>query len=76
MLREEGSNKTLCAPAPKDPTETEPELCLSTSCKGTGQQGPAPGARPLGGVHLDMEEGLLEEVTINPSTEPPELTQD
>ena len=25
-------------PGPRDPTETEPELCLSVSCGGTGQQ--------------------------------------
>ena len=25
----EGSNKTLCIPGPRDPTETEPDLCLS-----------------------------------------------
>ena len=25
----EGSNKTLCAPGPRDPTETEPDLPLS-----------------------------------------------
>ena len=27
----EGSNKTLCAPGPRDPTETEPDLPLSVS---------------------------------------------
>ena len=27
----EGSNKTLCAPGPRDPTETEPDLPLSIS---------------------------------------------
>ena len=25
----EGSNKTLCTPGSRDPTETEPDLCLS-----------------------------------------------
>ena len=25
----EGSNKTSCTPGPRDPTETEPDLCLS-----------------------------------------------
>ena len=25
----EGSNKTLYTPRPRDPTETEPDLCLS-----------------------------------------------
>ena len=38
-----GLKKTLCAPEPRDPTETEPELCLSVSCAGTGQQWPAAG---------------------------------
>ena len=28
---------TLCAPGPRDPTEPETELCLSTSFGGTGQ---------------------------------------
>ena len=49
---------------------------MSVSCKGTGQQGAAPWAGALGGVDLDMVEVLLEEVTINPTIEPPELTQD
>ena len=56
------------------PTETEPELCLSVSCGGTGQQWPAAGA--LGAAHLGMAEALLEEVAIDPTIEPPELTQD
>ena len=32
MLR--GLKQTLCAKGPRDPTETEPELCLSVSCGG------------------------------------------
>ena len=36
--------QTLCAPGPRDSTETEPELCLSVSCGGTGQQWPVAGA--------------------------------
>jgi len=40
----EGSNKTLCTPGPRDPTETEPELYLSVSCGGMGQQWPTAGA--------------------------------
>ena len=35
---------TLRTPRPRDPTETEPELCLSVSCGGTGQQWTAAGA--------------------------------
>ena len=44
----------LCAPGPRDPTETEPELCLSVSCKGMGQQWPVAGAGALGAADLDM----------------------
>ena len=43
----EGSDKTLYAPEPRDPTETEPDLPLSVSCRGTGQQWPAMGTGPL-----------------------------
>ena len=34
----DGSNKTLCAQGHRDPTETEPDLPLSVSYGGTGQQ--------------------------------------
>ena len=44
----EGLKQTLCAPGPRDSTETEPELCLSVSCGGMGQQWPASGAGALG----------------------------
>ena len=74
MLR--GLKQTLCAPGPRDPTETETELCLSVSCGGTGQQWTAAGAGALGAADLGVAEALLEEVTINPTIEPPELTQD
>ena len=50
------------------------ELCLSVSCGGMGQQWIAAGS--LGAADLGMAEALLEEVTINPTIEPPELTQD
>ena len=58
------------------PTETETELCLSVSCGGTGQQWPATGAGALGAADLGMALALSEEVAINPTTEPPGLTQD
>ena len=74
MLR--GLKQTLCTPGPRDPTETETELCLSVSCGGTGQQWTAAGAGALGAADLGMAEALLEEVAINPTKEPPELTQD
>ena len=48
----EGSQKTLCTPG--DPTETEPELCLSVSCGGIGQQWPAAEAGALGAADLGM----------------------
>ena len=50
----EGTNKTFCTPGPRDPTETVPELCLSVSCGGMGQQWPASGAGALGAADLCM----------------------
>ena len=68
----------MYAPGPRDPAESEaePELCLSVSCGGLGQQGPATGTGALGAADLGMAEALLEEVTVNPTIEPPGLTQD
>ena len=71
-----GLKQTLCTPGPRDPTETEPELCLSVSCGGVGQQRPATGAADPGAADLGMAYSLLEKVAINPTIEPPELTQD
>ena len=68
--------QTLCTPGPRDLTETEPELCLSVSCRDTGQQWPATGAWALGAAGLGMALAFLEEVTVNPTIELPELTQD
>ena len=73
MLR--GLKQTLCAPRPRHPTETKTELCLSVSCKGMGQQWTSAGAGALSAADLDMAQALLEEVTINPTIELPELTQ-
>ena len=66
----------MCTLGPRDPTETEPELCLSVSCGGMGLQWTAAGAGALGAVDLDMAKALLEDVAINPTIEPPEHTQD
>ena len=52
MLR--GLKQTLCVPEPRDPTETEPELCSSISCGGKGQPWTAAGAGALGAVDLGM----------------------
>ena len=49
-----GTNKTLCAPGPRNSTEIEPELCLSVSCGGPGQQWPAAGAGALGVADLGV----------------------
>ena len=68
--------QTLCTPGPRDPTETEPEFCLSVSCRGTGQQWTAAGAGALGEADLGIAYALLEEVAINPTMELPEHTQD
>ena len=71
-----GIKQNLCAPGRREPTETDPELWLSVSFGGTGQQWTAAGAGTLDTVDLHMILALLEEVTMNPTTEPPELTQD
>ena len=39
---------------PRDPTETETELCLSVSCGGLGQQWTAAGTGALGAADLGM----------------------
>ena len=39
-----------------------------------GQQWPATGAGALGAAELGMAYALLEEATVNPIIEPPELT--
>ena len=49
-----GLKQTLCTPGPRDPTETVPELCLSVSCEGMGQQWTAAGAGALGVADLGM----------------------
>ena len=49
-----GIKQTLCAPGPRDLTETEPELRLSVSYGGTRQQWPAEGSGALGAVDLGM----------------------
>ena len=49
-----GLKQTLCAPGPTDLTETETELCLSVSCKGTGQQWPDTGVGALDAAELGM----------------------
>ena len=49
-----GLKQTLCAPGPRDPTETETELCLSVSCGRKGQQWAATGTGALGAADLGM----------------------
>ena len=49
----EGSNKH-CAHQDPHPTETETELCLSVSCRGTGQQWTVAGAGALGAAALGV----------------------
>ena len=52
MLR--GLKQTLCSPIPRDPTETETELCLGVPRGGRGQQWAAVRAGDLGVVDLGM----------------------
>ena len=44
----------LCAPEPRNTTETETELCFSVSCGGKGQQWTIAGAGALGDADLGM----------------------
>ena len=60
---------------PRDPRETETELCLSVSC-GLRVSSGLPGGRGSGCSTLGYGITLLEEVTINHTIEPPEVTQD
>ena len=50
MLR--GLKQNLCTPGPRNPTETETELCLSVSCG--GQQWTATGTGALGAADVGM----------------------
>ena len=52
MLR--GLKQSLCAPGPRDPTETETELCLSDSYGSMGQQWTAAGTGALDAADLGM----------------------
>ena len=52
MLR--GLKRILCARGPRDPTETETELCLSISSGDTGEQWTATVTGALGAADLDM----------------------
>ena len=45
---------SLVCTGPRDPTETEPELCLSVSCGGMGQQCTTAWAGALHAVDLGM----------------------
>ena len=71
----DGSN-IPCAQQDTETPQRPPELCLSVSCGGTRQQWTASGTGALGAIDLGMAQALLEEVTINPTIELPELTQD
>ena len=66
----EGSNQTLCAPGPRDPTETEPELCLSASCGDMDQQWPATGAGALGLADLGHRAWDISPIGKSPLTPP------
>ena len=70
----EGSNKTLCTPGPRDPTETEPDLTLSVWMSPAEVQVTCCRAGTLGAADLGLKQpvawALLEEVTIYPIIEP------
>ena len=46
--------QVFCVPGPRNPAETEPELCLNVSCEGVGQHWAAAGAGALGPIDLGM----------------------
>ena len=50
----EGTNRTLCTPGPRDHTETDPEQCLSVSCRCMCQEWLATGAEALDVAYLGM----------------------
>ena len=50
-----------CAPGPRDPTEAEPGLGLSVSCRGPCQQWPSAGAGALGAARYRTHTGLGEQ---------------
>ena len=62
----EGSNKPCVHQDPEATPETEPELCLSVSWGGTGQQWPDAGAGALGEADLGVTQAFLDEVAVNP----------
>ena len=70
----EGSNEPF---EHQDPETLQlSQNCLSVSCRDMGQQWPAAGTGALGAADLGMTYALLQEVAINPTIEPPELTQE
>ena len=71
----EGLNKA-CMHQDLETPQRLSKKCFSVSCRGTGQQWTAAGEGALGAADLGMAYALLEEVTINPAIELPELTQD
>ena len=56
LARDSQSAQTnlVCTPGPRDPTETETELCLGVSCGSMGQQWTAVGAAPLDAADLGV----------------------
>ena len=63
----------MCAPGPRNPTETETELCLSISCGGMSQQWSTAGTEAL---RVGRHKPSWRRSPLTPSTELPELTQD
>ena len=69
----ESSNKTLSTPGPRDPTETEPDLCLSLLQRYVSavacHRGRGSGCSYLS--HKTCDISPLAGVAINPTIEPP-----
>ena len=69
-----GLKNIFCTPRPRDPTETDTELCLSASSEATGQQSPAQVQglwmqhtwvwhNPLGGGHHSIHHRVIKTYT-------------
>ena len=71
----ESSNLPCAHQDPETPQRLR-QNCFSISCGGNGQQRTTGGTRALGAADVGTAQALLEEVAIDPTIKPPELTQD
>ena len=68
--------QTIPSALQEAPERLKQTCLLWVSCRGTDEQWPAAGAGALDRADLSVAKALLEDVTINPTVEPPKLTED